>query len=198
MPAPEARDELIRSWLDGVLRQTGLKPTPLAKRAGLSPSTLLRFLDGEGSLDLSTIDKIVDTYGVPGPQLYGEGAAHAFAEPDLVVIETDGPALWQVQLKPTQGVWQLKTRVLELAGFLPGDLLVFDSAVKPEARDIVVAQVLSGGSPPEAETVLRLYDPPYLLTETTDPAMKRKPLLVDNDRVGIWGVFVKMLRTRNR
>lgn len=47
-----------------------------------------------------------------------------------------------------------------------------------------------------AETALRIYDPPYLVTETSDPAARRKPELVDGDRVSIWGPVVRLLRIR--
>lgn len=192
---------IVYQWLVDAIARSGLKPTPFATKAGLSPSTILRNLDGKGSLDRRSIDKIVSVFRIPGPSIYGEASATApgFSEAELASYTSDVPTWWKLELSPRQGLWAVHTRALELAGVLPGDVILVDSNVAPrqpqegEARDIVVAQVLTAGA---AETVIRIYDPPYLLTETADPAARRKPLLVDNVRVSIWGVQVKLFRER--
>jgi hypothetical protein len=48
-----------------------------------------------------------------------------------------------------------------------------------------------------ADTVFRLYEPPYLVAMTRDAEL-RKPALVDNDRVIIKGVVILTLRPRER
>lgn len=192
---------IVHQWLVDAIARSGLKPTPFATKAGLSPSTILRNLDGKGSLDRRSIDKIVAVYRIAGPSIYGEAPpiAPGFSEAELASYTSEVPTWWKLELSPRQGLWEVRTRALELAGVLPGDVILVDSNVAPrtpqegETRDIVVAQVLAAGS---AETVIRIYDPPYLLTETADPTARRKPLLVDNDRVSIWGVQVKLFRER--
>jgi hypothetical protein len=192
---------LQRAWLRRVMQITGLKATPLAKKAGLSPSTLLRALDDENPtlLDTRSINKIVDKCGVAGPETYahrGQEAAPGFAESGPEIISDEGDELFAgVPMTATQGRWRVQTRLLELAGCLPGDDLLADSAESPERDDIVVAQELTENG---IETILRVYDPPYLLTATADREERKKPLLVDNSRVLIWGTVVKVLRTRNR
>jgi hypothetical protein len=194
-------DDVVRQWLYDAIEASKLKPTPFATKAGLSPSTILRNLDGKGSLDRRSIDKIVSVYRIPGPSIYGEAPATApgFPEAELVSFTTDVPAWWKVELGPRQGLWVVRTRALELVGILPDDVILVDSDVTPrlpregEPRDIVVAHNLSAGS---AETVIRIYDPPYLVTETADPAARRKPLLVDHTSVSIWGVQTKLFRER--
>lgn len=189
----------IRNWLAEVCRRTGLKPTPLAKAAGLAPSTLLRALDPDnpGSLERRSIDKIVQKFGVEPPAMYGAPAMpvarSGFAEPEMQRI--DGALFPGPAESATAGTWTVQTRALELAGYLPGDQVTADSAITPRARDIVVAQIVDHQRG-TAETVLRIYEPPYLLTETTDERARRKPLLVDNDTVAIWGVVTRMTRTR--
>lgn len=194
---------IVRDWLAAVMRKTGMKPTPLAKAAGLAPSTILRALDAErpGALDLRSITKIVDKFGIAAPPaLFGAPAQSrpaGFAEPELVMIPADaGQTFAGEALSPTQGVWSVHTRAIELAGYLPGDQVLADSAAPPRPRDVVVAQIVDHRSG-TAETVLRVYDPPYLTTETADPAARQKPALVDNDRVAIWGPVVKSLRARD-
>jgi hypothetical protein len=194
-------DAIVHRWLVDAIERSGLKPTPFALKAKLSPSTILRNLDGKGSLDRRSIDKIVSEYRIPGPPIYGEASAATpgFSEAELASYTSDVPTWWKLELSPRQGLWQVNTRALELAGVLPGDVILVDSNIAPrtpregEERDIVVAQILTAGS---AETVIRIYDPPYLITETADPAARRKPLLVDNDRVSIWGVQIKLFRER--
>lgn len=194
----DANDAAIREWLHDVMRRTGLKPTPLAKGADLAPSTLLRALDpgSSGSLERRSIEKIVQKYGVPPPAIYSDPAtarAGGFGEPELVSILR--PHTDERPLLNTEGDWEIRTRALELAGYLPGDKVRADSAMKPRPRDVVVAQVLDhvrGG----AETVLRVYDPPFIITDTADPASKRKPLFVDGTTVSIWGVVVRSVRER--
>lgn len=195
-------DEQIRDWLREVMRATKLKPTPLAKGAGLSPSTLTRALDEDNtvSLERRSIQKIVDTYNVPWPAGYGGGQAarsadfgSGFAEDELV-LASDKEAD-PIALSPTQAIWQVKGRALELAGILDGDFVLADSAVQARPHDIVVAQIVRTARP-GADTVLRLYDPPYLLTATMRPDQMAKPALVDNVHVSIWGVVVRSWRVR--
>ncbi len=200
------RDEsaIVRAWLQGVLAKTGLKATPLAKAAGLAPSTVLRALDPDtnSTLDTRTIAKIVDKFGIAPPPLIlrgeraGTNQGLGFAAPELeALLAPDNFHFAGKALTPTQGLWTVRTRAIELAGYVPGDDLLADSAVGPRARDAVVVQILDQrvGT---AETVLRVYDPPYVITETADPTARAKPLLVDNDRVAIWGVVVAAMRKR--
>jgi DNA-binding phage protein len=188
----------MRAWLEEVLRQTGLKPTPLAKAAGLAPSTILRALDPSGAsvLDTRTIAKIVDKFQVAGPPTHSSVPANGgLAESELTFEPDDaGHAFAGEPLTPTQGLWRVHTRLLDLAGYLPGDVLLADSATRARPGDVVVAQHIDGTG--TAETLLRVYDPPYLLTDPVERNLRRKPLLVDGERVSIWGVVVKTLRLR--
>jgi hypothetical protein len=68
-------------------------------------------------------------------------------------------------------------------------------AVKPRAGDVVAAHVYNLGRG-TAETVLRLYDPPYLVTRSTDDAISLKPLLVDDERVRITATAIGSTRRR--
>lgn len=198
---PPDRDAQVRAWLQWLQQLTGLKTTPLAKEAGLSPSTLLRAMDEDNpvSLEWRSINKIVNKFNVAGPdtfQMQGSYAPHTAVRIGFSDMELEKYTAEMQSLTPTQGRWQVRTRALELAGYLPGDNLIADSIEIPRAEDVVIAQHLHTGKP-GADTVLRLYDPPYLLTATLDEHAKRKPLLVDNANVSIWGVVVKSWRERS-
>lgn len=189
----------IRLWLKGVMKKTGMKATPLAKKAGLAPSTLLRALDEENptALERRSINKIVEVFGVAPP--FGLGATPAsypagFAEDELVP-PTDNPSAFEgAPLTPNQFVRTINTRALELAGCLPGDTALFDMSVTPREGDVVAANVYLQGS---AETVLRLLEPPYVVTRTMDGEIGNKPRLVDNQHVKIMAVLVKLTRARD-
>ena len=187
------------------MRETKLKPTPLAKAAGLAPSTILRALDDDNpvSLERRSIQKIVDALNVPPPAAYGQATggvaimsssnAGGFADKELTLASD---AAGQLQnLSQTQAVWQVHSRALELSGILDGDFVLADSAVAPRPRDVVIAQLVRTARP-GADTVLRLYDPPYLLTATMQTEAISKPVLVDNVNVSIWGVVVRSWRVR--
>lgn len=80
MPNPfQAERQALRDYLEEVLKQTGLKPTQLAKIADLSPSTLNKFLDASkdvkhllSATTLSKIDKALqDLIRHPQPDATG-------------------------------------------------------------------------------------------------------------------------------
>lgn len=180
---------LIRHWLTDVMRRTGLKPTPLARRAGLAPSTLIRALDSDNPslLERRSITKIVQTFGVPEP---GRGTATGFFAEDLLPCDHIAPSEGS-DLTANQYLRLVGTRVLDLAGYLPGDLLTLDMSARPIEGDAVDAQVYDRTG---AETLLRYYDPPYLVTRTTQDALAAKPMLVDGERVRIAAIVVKSQR----
>lgn len=188
--------EAIRSWLKEVVSITGLRPTPLAKAAGLAPSTLLRALDPEhpGSLERRSIEKIVEKFKVAPPGMYNEPQSRQprFAEDELDHFDLRESL---VPLEADETPLRLKARSLDLAGYLPGDIVIANQKIIPRPRDVVIASVIDQRSG-KTETVLRVYDPPYLLTESSDPSARHKPLLVDNDRISIWATVVRAVRLR--
>jgi len=58
-----------RDWLRDIIRATGLTAGAIAKRAGLAPSTITRFLHGEVGhvLKADTLTRISQTSGAPLP-----------------------------------------------------------------------------------------------------------------------------------
>lgn len=91
-------------------------------------------------------------------------------------------------------VWEVKTRAMALAGYLPGDKLLVDLRAPERARDgsIVVAQVydLDQGS---AKTVLRQYQRPALVAHSAAPD-DWKAWVVDERNVSIRGVVAASWR----
>lgn len=63
------QQEAVRDLVREMLRATGLKPTQLARRAGVVPSTLTRFLNGDVKhiLSLSSLYKLSEVSGIAVP-----------------------------------------------------------------------------------------------------------------------------------
>jgi hypothetical protein len=57
---------------------------------------------------------------------------------------------------------------------------------------VVCAQVYQWPSG-TAQTVFRIFEPPYLVAATDDPT-ERRPLLIDNNQVTVKGVVTQSLR----
>ncbi len=192
-----------RAWLHELIAITNKSPTELANGAGLSFSTLTRFLNSPsytGVLSPETIDSLKETYNVPGPEEYAyerARAASGYAEAERVEMQGKGEtqsigrSLLQGRPEDTE-IWRLKTSALAQAGYLPGDLLVIDPEATPAARDVVKAHIYDArrGS---TETIWRVYDAPYLVAAAADQ-LSYKPMLVDQQSVIIMGVVVFSVR----
>lgn len=202
----EPTREQLKAWLRAALEKTSETPTGLARKSGLAQSTLTRFLNSEDApmLGLRSIAKIahaagIEPIGLPMPPNHmptasgfseadGEPYRHVGATPLDLAIEAliDG--------RDATDPWRMKSRVLETAGYLPGDVLIVSLNERPQPGDVVCAQSYRW-SEGRAETVFRFYEPPYLVAASRDENV-RKPLLVDNDRVIIKGVVLAVLRVR--
>ncbi|MGH6907913.1 MAG: hypothetical protein ACREDX_08660, partial [Aestuariivirga sp.] len=90
--------------------------------------------------------------------------------------------------------WTLNSRALEGAGYRPGDILLVALDETPAAGDVVCAQIYDWVKA-KAETVFRIFQPPYLVAATSDPQLMR-PHLVDDAAVAIKGVVLQSLRGR--
>lgn len=199
------RDE-IKAWLRDILERTGETPSALARRAGLATTTLTRFLDDTNSSipHSRTLAKIahaahVAPIGLPtrdqaaGAKMLRENDAEPYraAPHDPMAAMIDAHISGRNATDP----WVMKSHCLELAGLIPGDIMIVDLNRKPVSGDVVCAQVYQWAAG-TAETVFRLYEPPYLIAATLDQA-QRRPLIVDSDRVIIKGVVVSSLRVRS-
>ncbi len=193
--------ERIRDWLLAIKATTGDSWPAIAERGGVSKSTIYRAVTDEGDFVMSTrnVDAIAKAYNVPPP---GGGApsggfAEAEAEAELVAedISREIRGGGRERLPAHLHVWLLNSRALELAGYLAGDFLTVDFNAAPAAGDVVCAQVYNfeRGT---AETVFRLYEPPYLTTASLERRKTFTPLLIDGERVSVRGVVVETVRRR--
>jgi len=193
-----------RTYLLDVLARTGWNQTELAKRAGLDPSTLSRFLSSARpglSLRLSTIRRIAQVTGLPFDGV--PEAAHdaaGLAEAEAQPLTEDAPPLTAAILDSLRAngsaidAWTLRSRALELAGYRPGDILFVKLGASPLKGDVVCTQIYDWAAG-RTETVFRIFEPPFLISATADTALFA-PYPLDDDRVAIKGTVLHSLRSK--
>ncbi|MFZ1964323.1 MAG: hypothetical protein WAU78_12815 [Roseiarcus sp.] len=189
-----------RVWLRAVLVQTGLTPHALAKRARISAPTLTVFLNSDKAthaLSARTVASLEAATGMRyGPEPRPSGA---FRENEATAYKINGSPVDDIVRAAIGGrnavdPWLLKSRALEAAGYLPGDVLIVDLNGGPQPGDVVCAQIYNWARS-DAQTVFRVWEPPYLTPATFDPALRRV-FVVDNDTTMIRGVVIATVRPR--
>ncbi len=195
---------LHRDWLRRVSEITGLAPTTLAKKIKIAPSTLTRPMaegdEGTSTLHATTIDKIVAFTGVAPPGT----PASAVAKPLRGFNEDAAPFSLDKADPLTSAVraltvgrngidpWTIKSRALELAGYLPGDVVLVDLNATARQGDAVCAYVYDWPKM-KAETVMRIYQRAapvdILVARSLDPAFDQV-LVIDGERIVIKGVIL--------
>lgn len=193
-----------KKWLWAVAKHLNLSPSQLALNAGMAASTLTRYLnDSSGQVGLTekTLEKIA-TYSGFRPGQYPGGNRAGFSEADAVpysaTVAGEFPAWVAVALSEAKGgrngidAWVMKGGALDAAGVFPGDILIFDQNARPKSGDIVLAQIVDYAND-TAETVIRLYQAPYLITHSMRLGPTR-PEQVDEDRVSIVAVSQGVIR----
>lgn len=197
---------LHRDWLRNLPGITGETLTRIAHESDISASTLTRPLkegeDGHSTLNVRTIAKVVARYGVEPPA--GVAALPKGSRSGIGLAEEAAPyrgepgdpvaaavkALVGDSLTVTP--WTLRTRALELAGYMPGDVVLVDLNGVPKPGDAVCAQVYDWARG-RAETVMRVLERAtpvdLLVARSLDPELQT-PLVVDGERVVVKGVLL--------
>ena len=194
-----------RAWLEAAVAASGLSATALARKAGVAQTTVTRLLynrEPVHALNAHSLSAIERASGVPfgikapsRPRGFNEGEAEPYRAENF-------PADLQMAvaglLSRGNGVdpWVLRSRALETANFIPNDILVVDLNATALAGDVVCAQIYDWQRG-KAETVFRLYEPPFLIAQTNELAL-RKPMLVDDEKIVIKGVVQMTIRPRTR
>lgn len=194
-----------KDWIKAVATHLNISVSELARRSGIAPSTLTRYVnDTTGTLTVTerTLDAIAGYSGVAKHVMPGNRMPPGFGEPDALPLRDDEAVEYPAWVQPALEAmragrnsvepWVVKSRALDLLGVLPGDILLIDENRRPKAGDIVCAQVteLASGS---TETVMRRYDPPFIVAHSAKMGPQR-PELVDDERVIITGVEAGLLR----
>lgn len=186
----------IRHWLQTLMLERNLSAIALAKLAGVSPTTIYRALDIDGEFmpTTKTLEKIASKTGKPPPSLQND---HYLPTDHLIPKGGLEPAMLKnltvlTRYENAGLVYRVTDRTLELEGYLPGDIVIIDREVQPKAGDIVAAEIPASRSE-AGNTVLRLYEPPYLMARSHDRRLEPLPILLDRS-VNILGTATNMIR----
>jgi len=182
------------AFLGEILASERIEIPAAAKRAGIASSTLYRIVkeDDPFAPSLTTIVKLEAAFN----RKFGSGFGEAEAVPyDATQAPADFDALVAGFIGGRNGVdpWQLRTRALELAGWLPGDVVIVDLNAEPADGDLVCAQRYDDARD-RVETIWRLYEKPYLIAAAADRAAF--PTERDDTVIAIKGVVVATFRPR--
>jgi transcriptional regulator with XRE-family HTH domain len=189
-----------------------------ASEAGVSPAWLSEILSGGSEPSMSTLIALAKagrvsvewlatgraisvgaslgggiSYGDAGLVSLPEGH---FAEAEAQPYEATGrrdidDAVAAFLVDRVADVWRLKTVALDLAGYLPGDIVVVGAGVQPRSRDVVVAQA-DVRRREGAQAIWRIFAPPVLVPASSDRSILPTPL----DEVVVMGVVLASFRPR--
>lgn len=201
--------QLHRAWLRALPDITGLSLSKIADRARIARTTLTDPLaasdDGTSTLSAKTIQKVVQTFNVEPPSYTPSGAAlravRGLAD-EAMPYEWKGGDPNADTLKAMMAgrraadAWVIRSRALDVMGYMPGDIVIVEIGRPPQIGDIVCAQVNIDTKRGTAETVMRIFQRAgaslMLMAASNDPLLQQ-PIAVD-DRVEIRGVVIGLLR----
>lgn len=200
----ESQMQTFRDWVSQLMAQHGVATvSQFARRAGLAESTLTRFMNAEGPGNLmreGTIAKIENAFNARRPATrLPQGERQTPERQDASARASNLTSLMQSLRQhetPEHETFILSDRALDLAGYLPGDLIIVDTSQRPEIGDVVALRFRSGAARSSTVT-LRIYDTPFLTAHSTDDTMRR-PLMIEPERIEIIGIVTAAMRERHR
>lgn len=196
----EVGREVWRIWLRKVIGDHGGAKV-VANLADVPLQTLNNYLHNRTRKpNYEYLKRIAAACGVPMFSLEEQPETSDAGSPGLSedVAVYDGPTIAVPgQVPVDHGRWIVRSRALELAGILPGDVIEFDFGARPRAGEPVVAQLYDDEAG-TARTVLRLFHPPYLMVHTLDETVSTTPIQIDasGTKVQIRGAFFRLVRSR--
>lgn len=205
---PRIRDETqrrVRDWIASLPELTGKSLTKIAEEAEIAVTTLTKPANNPDHPHVTstlTIAKIVEKHRVKPPLGFEHlaGAPAGFGEREATPFRYDAPpdinALVKDFVADRPGVdpWTLRTRAIELFGYMPGDVVILDLNAEWYPAAIVCAQWFNRATGRD-ETIWRRYDPPYLITATTDASLTKT---IHEDAVGRKGAVIMAFRVPAR
>lgn len=191
-------------WVKAVMSYLGVKSAnALALLAGVNPANIQRPLSPgyKGKFGPDTIHAIARAANLRPMQFpnrpagLGEADAvpYVFAPNANAIDANFDRAVRELTMgRNGRDPWVMRSYALETSGIMPGDVLIVDLNLQAQPKDIVCAQLYQW-SKMDAETVFRVYEPPYLLLNSARLGTAR-PIAVDGNDVVIRGVVDGVLR----
>lgn len=189
------------AYVDLVLKTRRWNVAELARASGIHPTTFSKFLNDPENKARLQPSKLAQIETVSGVAYSDFGSVRGFEETEsepfnVSAAQTPTQVAIAGYKRDRNGIdpWILNSSCLELAGYLPGDILIVDLNAQPRNGDVVCAQVYRQT---RAETVFRILEDEYLISATVD-RQKFKPLRLDNltNNVIVRGVVIASIRER--
>jgi transcriptional regulator with XRE-family HTH domain len=195
--------------LKTLMTERGVTQTELARLLGRDKSVVTHLLQGRRQLKADEATLIARLLGVPVAELLGVGgesyAQSGVEEGGLIpfhhapqkarrrpqVVQRDGKYFLAEKAGSSEKAFALEVHddSLNLAGILPGDIVISELDAACRAGDIVVVQHYHKSG---AETLVRRYEPPFLMSHSTNPAWR--PLNVGEDDVRLVSPVKRLVR----
>lgn len=191
--------------LKALMERHSISQTDLARILGRDKAVVTNLFQGRRRLKADEAMRIAQHLGVSMEEMLGDQAPAGLDEPRFVpfhhtptharksrqVIKQGGKFYLEdaaAQL-PKAYALEVLDDSLNLLGFLPGDIAIsqLDLACRP--GQIVVAQhYLEAG----AITMLRRYDPPFLMPHSTNPVFR--PMSAESEEIRLVSPVIKLVR----
>lgn len=200
------------SHLKQLMASHGITQTGLAQILGRDKSVITNLFQGRRQLKADEAMLIARHIGVPVTQVLGvppelKGGAGMYEPPVLIpfqheptpgkkrlgVVKRDGRSFLEVAegsgYTPKAYALEVADDSMNLSGILPGDVVIseLDRACKP--GQVVVAQHYQGKG---AKTVIRRWQPPFLMPHSTAPGFR--PLNAEEGEVRLVSPVLKLIR----
>lgn len=208
-PTDTAADRLKR-----LREEKGLSQKELADLIGTSNQQISRLEKGQVRLNTDWMHRLADALSIDpavflmevASESHAPETATGFAESAELFAFTPPPAEKSRYDKivdalypgnhPGAALFAVKSRALDLAGLPPESFVIVDlNLITPTPGQIVCLQ-LYDWKDETAQTILRIYEPPYLLARSTDPAYAH-PYRYDQENVTIKGTVIASFKEQN-
>ena len=195
--------------LKQLLAKHGITQTDLAHILRRDKSVVTNLFQGKRQLKADEATLIARHIGVPVAEILGvkEKGAALMEPPVLIpfqhepvlakkhdgVVKKDGKfyleASDSIAYSPKTYALEMRDDSMNLSGIMPGDILIseLDRACRP--KQIVVAQHYQGKG---AKTLIRKYEPPFLMPHSTNPSFS--PLNAETSEARLVSPVIKLIR----
>lgn len=193
----------MSSQIELVRKRRGLSRQAVADRVGTSMQTIYRLERGEQRVTTDWLERLAGALDVEPAELLGDApeSLQSPAKPQVAapsrskddeldwdrVTETVLP---NVEMRDT---FTMQGDALEHLNIMDGDHLIIERKARPAPGDVVVIEHF--GVAPTPQKLARVYDPPFLISYSTDPKA-RKPILIESAQVRILGIVRAVMRLR--
>lgn len=202
MADPDEHREALRQWLTDSLQARGITATRAAKENKIATTTLTKFLNDPNykfTPSLRIVTRLEHYFGNSAPR--ASGGNNAMSVVEGLQVE---PARMRIELRKAiealiagrrAEVWELHSRSMEIAGYLPGDVVVVDPHEQPIDGDVVAADVFNPATGTR-RPVFRRFQKPYLVAASFEPIFAA-PMLIDDKLVIVKGVVTDRISRRS-